>query len=137
MPCFPCGRIPILFEEAGVRSCQAVIFIFLVLAGLSPVLLSEEPELSISGRIRGLKGNDHVVIQAVRDSKICRTTTRAAGTWSLEHLEQGIYLMTPIHARYHFEPEKIRVKLEGRSIKDLQFSAQPLAEDSVIGVDRR
>ncbi|MCD4751033.1 MAG: hypothetical protein K8R59_16800 [Thermoanaerobaculales bacterium] len=80
--------------------------------------------VSISGRISGLAGNDHVVIKA-SGSHTYRTTSRASGMWSITGIDEGVYVITPIHARYSFEPESVTVQVVARSIDDLDFTATP------------
>ena len=87
--------------------------------------------LSISGRIYGLQGNDHVLVRALGASGSYRTTTRASGWWSIERLEPGEFLIQPIHARYRFKPEKCRVFLGKHSLSGLKFQAEPRNEENM------
>jgi len=80
--------------------------------------------LFISGRITGLEGNDHVLVRAVCGSQVFSVTTRAAGWWKLENLQQGQYLIQPLNARYRFKPEKLRIHLGKRSVSDVEFRAK-------------
>ena len=84
----------------------------------------ESAAVCISGRISGLSGNDHVVIKA-SGSHTYRTTTRASGRWSITDIDEGAYVITPIHARYSFEPESTTVQVVAQSIDDLDFTATP------------
>ena len=86
--------------------------------------MNQLPEVGISGRVAGLLGNDHVVIK-VAGPTTYRTTTRASGMWSLTTIEEGAYVITPVHARYSFAPETITVTISASSVDDLNFSATP------------
>ena len=84
----------------------------------------ESVEVSISGRISGLSGNDHVVIKAL-GSQTYRTTSRASGMWSITDIDEGVYVITPIHERYSFEPENMTVWVVSESVDSLDFTATP------------
>ena len=87
---------------------------------------SRNPEnkatVGISGRITGLAGNDHVVIK-VSNTRTYRTTTRTSGMWSIANIDEGVYVITPIHARYNFEPENTTVQIAAHPVGDLNFIA--------------
>jgi len=105
---------------------------FLVLILLSIMMPSQPLEfsakggggLSISGRVVGLEGNDHVLVRAVCGSQVFSVTTRAAGWWKLENLRQGEYIIQPLNARYRFRPEKLRIRLGKRPVSDVEFRAE-------------
>lgn len=80
--------------------------------------------VSISGRISDLSGNDHVVVKA-SGSNTYRTTTRTSGMWSITDIDEGVYVITPIHARYSFEPKNITVRVVAQPVDDLDFTATP------------
>ena len=117
--------------SSGAHSVRASI-VFLVLLNLVPAQLgltvqqaALENGVHLSGRITGLRGNDHVIVRA-DGPETARTTTRSEGRWTIENLAAGRYTVTPIHARYVFKPEDRRVEVGNRAIRDIDFEASAI-----------
>jgi hypothetical protein len=79
---------------------------------------------TVSGRVRGLEGNDHVLIK-LRGEEDHRTTTRSGGRWLIDGVTTGTYTVTPIHARYTFTPVIRTITVDEGTAPEIDFQATP------------
>lgn len=101
----------------------AIVFVLGAYALLAaPIVRSSGAADCISGQVKGLTGNDHVVVKAV-GPQTYRTTTRSEGRWSISGMESGVYTIMPIHARYSFDPEEILLEVGEVPLGDLVIHA--------------
>lgn len=105
----------------------AVAVLWLITFAAGPVSGAE-----LSGRVDGLVGNDHVLVRAV-GSTTYRATTRVAGVWNMPQVAAGRYTVTPIHARYRFEPPHVELTVAEDEVRELIFTAALRTHDDGAG----
>ena len=118
----------------ATRRQRKVVMLAAMLSSLLPA--AHALATTVSGRVRGLDGNDHVVIKMV-GPETYRATTRTGGAWVLEGVAEGAYTVTPIHARYSFTPAQRTLVVGDKTSSDVDFHASPRKEEKThTGLDR-